>query len=40
MEILATFNLSIVFLAAQVNRKIESDADLSGRYDQVFLSVY
>ena len=34
-EIFATFNFVIVLLAAQVNRKIESDIELSGRRDQV-----
>ena len=34
------FNFSIVRLAAQVNRKIESDIEFSGRRDQVTLRVY
>ena len=33
--IFATFNFVIVLLAAQVNRKIESDIEFSGRRDQV-----
>ena len=34
-EIFATFKFVIVFFAAQVNRKIESDIEFSGRRDQV-----
>ena len=34
-EIFATFNFFIVLLAAQINRKIESDIDFSGTCDQV-----
>ena len=34
------FDFSIVLLAAQVNRKIESDIELSRRRDQVTLRVY
>ena len=34
-EIFATFNFVLVILAAQVNRKIESDFAFSGRRDQV-----
>ena len=34
-KIFATFNFVIVLLAAQVNRKIESDIEFSGRRDQV-----
>ena len=34
-EIFATFKFFIVLLAAQVNRKIESDIELSRRRDQV-----
>ena len=33
-EIFATFKFVIVPLAAQVNRKIESDIEFSGRRDQ------
>ena len=33
-------NFSIVLLAAQVNRKIESDIKFSGHRDQVTLHVY
>ena len=40
LEIFATFNSSIVLLATQVNRKIESDIEFSGRCDQVTLRVY
>ena len=34
------FCFSIVLLAAQLNRKIESDIEFSGRRDQVTLRVY
>ena len=34
-EIFVTFNFVIVFLAAQVKRKIESDIEFSGHRDQV-----
>ena len=34
-DIFATFNFVIVLLAAQVNRKIESNIEFSGRRDQV-----
>ena len=40
LEIFAMFNFTIVLLAAQVNRKIESDVDFSGRRGQVSLRVY
>ena len=33
-EIFATFNFVIVLLDSQVNRKIESDIEFSGRRDQ------
>ena len=36
----ATFNFCIVLLAAQVNRKIESDIEFSGRRDQITLCVH
>ena len=36
----ASFNFSIVLLAAQVNREIESDIIVSGRRDQVTSHVY
>ena len=36
----ATFNFSIVLLVAQVNCKIESDIEFSGRRDQVPLHAY
>ena len=36
----ATFNFSIVVLAAQVNRKIESDIEFTGHRDQVTCHVY
>ena len=39
-EIFDTFNISIVLLAAQVNRKIESDFEFSGRRFQVTLPIY
>ena len=34
-EIFPTFNFVTVLLAAQVNRKIESDLEFSGRHDQL-----
>ena len=34
------FNISIVLLAAQVNRKIGSDIEISGRRYQITLHVY
>ena len=39
-EIFDAFNISIVLLAAQVNRKIESDIEFTGRRFQVTLHVF
>ena len=35
-ESFAAFNFVILLLAAQINRKIESDIEFSGRRDQVY----